>query len=676
MTDDSDSSSVLSEAPEEEVQKLAPIFTKAKKATKQRFPPPVVSPPRPKRAPSPPHDEVFADNPDIAFLVMFRSRFNETLPPKLAHFGPQDIERGVTDQPPSPQAESLLCALLALVLNRKKPVECVYPVYGWEERSKSILRGHHGRALEEAVLSHKAQWPHSWAGKNPLHGNRDFNTMAPTERLNLLRTLGIWSLTSSEAIATVMKDKYKQQRHNDDENQPLSVQPWGIDGDKRRYFLVQGLDDTNFRVYREGSRYTKNAHWYSVAGEIEELRTLAKKLEDVDGTQAARRLAGRIANAIPTFEASEEKRRKREYRQVRRAAFTRPEPGFSLYEGRTRGKRMRYTYDDDDDDDDEDGASFSDATSGARRSTRHQSARTTPFESGPTFTASGRQINKPRTGGYGESLLSNAPENAADELAPDYQDADGNEEDSEPVRSGRAARSAAKPATNGQSNSRKRKHMDGYNDIDGMSDEEDAAPSGDEWNSDQDEAGDTVMPEADDEQEAASDDEEEEEVEDDEQDDEEPPSLVVKLKLSPDRLLLKCDGPPSTAKKTETNGATAGTAEHSEHHTQASPGAANTETSGQTLPNGFATAAQPAAGQPLDSTPPSAASAYPTPASASFPTADEKRTAVSASAAASASSASAKRPPPQAGRDSAHALPIHQQANGVRTQNDPATNGY
>lgn len=63
---DNDSDSSLSEAPEEEVKKLAPIFMKAKKATKLVAPPPVVSPPRPKRPPSPPHEEVLADNPDIA----------------------------------------------------------------------------------------------------------------------------------------------------------------------------------------------------------------------------------------------------------------------------------------------------------------------------------------------------------------------------------------------------------------------------------------------------------------------------------------------------------------------------------------------------------------------------------------------------------------------------------
>lgn len=466
----------------------------------------------------------------------------------------------------------------------------------------------------------------------------------------------MWSFTSSEAVTTVIKDKYKQQRHGDDENQPLSVQPWGTDGDKRRYFLIQGLDDTSFRVYREGSRYTKNAHWYSVAGEIDDLRILAKKLEEVDGTQAARRLAGRITNAIPTFEASDEvclccraghgrsnmmltrlqKRKKREYRQVRRAAFTRPEPGFSLYEGRTRGKRMRYTYDDDEG---EDGASFSDATSGARRSTRHQSARTTPFELGPTFTASGRQINKPRTGGYGESLLSNAPENATDELAPEYNDAESHEEDSEPVRNGgRPTRSAARPPTNGDSNPRKRKHLDGYNDIDGMSEEEDAAPSGDEWNSDQNEADDTEMPDVDDEPDAASDDDDEEEVSEVDVDDHEPQSLVIKLKLSPQTV--KCDGPPTV--KPETNGGSAPTTAdkgYSTDEAQALAGAAAGEQSAKALANGLTNGhlnAHPTASQQAsDSTSPTAASAYPTPASTSFPTADAKPTLPGSTVAAS-----------------------------------------
>ena len=174
-------------------------------------------------------------------------------------------------------------------------------------------------------MTHKSNWPHRWDGRNPLHGGNTFENMGSGQRvsyhdyavtrgsaanswpqLNLLRTLIMWSLSSSELIQGMIKDKYKQVRHSDDENQPLSVQPWGQDCDKRRYFLIQGLDDTGFRIYREGSRYTKNAKWISVAGSIDEAKALARKLEKDDGSQAGRRLAGKIQNAIPTFEATEE----------------------------------------------------------------------------------------------------------------------------------------------------------------------------------------------------------------------------------------------------------------------------------------------------------------------------------------------------------------------------------
>ena len=58
---------------------------------------------------------------------MFRSRFNEAFPRNAPHVGPQDVELGVAEGTPSPDVEGLLCALLGLVLNRKKPVELVKP---------------------------------------------------------------------------------------------------------------------------------------------------------------------------------------------------------------------------------------------------------------------------------------------------------------------------------------------------------------------------------------------------------------------------------------------------------------------------------------------------------------------------------------------------------------------
>ncbi|PNS15569.1 hypothetical protein CAC42_828 [Sphaceloma murrayae] len=509
--DDSDSSSLssaLSSAPpsDDERLKLAPIFLKAKtnatkKKTKKKAAPeePPASPPRPPRSPSPPHETSLADNPHIAFLVMFRSRFSSAFPPKLSHYGPQDVERGVEGSTPSPQVENLLCALLALVLNRKKPIE----------------RGHHGRALEEAIASQRAQWPASWNGINPLHGNRNFNTMSPDERLTLLHTLVIWSLSTSEAISQIIKDAYKQSRHEDDLNQPLSIQAWGMDGDKRRYYLIEGQDDTSFRLYRENPKYAVDNKWWNMAGSIDEIKAVAERLENKDTTQAARRLATKITAAVPRFEATEEKRKRREYRQIRRAQFSRPEPGFSMYEGRTRGKRLRYTFEDDDDFEDSDEFSV-------RRSGRH-SDRSTPAEArGPVVTASGRQVKSREGGMYGESLLSN--QISADDLASN--DRDGSEASGQ-IR--RASRSAPRIHHNG--NPKKRKNIDAYNDVDEMSDEDEAASSAG-WNS------------ADNEDEAVNGgygEDSENEISDrgEEEDDDEQSSLIVKLKVpSLDTLII------------------------------------------------------------------------------------------------------------------------------------------
>lgn len=122
-----------------------------------------------------------------------------------------------------------------------------------------------------------------------------------------MKALIIWSLASSEAIQLLIKESYKQQRHDDDLNQPLSIQPWGRDGDKRRYWLVEGQDDTHFRLYRESNPALKNNTWRSLAGTIDELKSVATLLDE-EGSQAARRLRDRITQGIPRFEASEEVR--------------------------------------------------------------------------------------------------------------------------------------------------------------------------------------------------------------------------------------------------------------------------------------------------------------------------------------------------------------------------------
>ncbi|KAI1743677.1 hypothetical protein F4680DRAFT_353581 [Xylaria scruposa] len=383
MADDESSElssvSSLSSAPSEddgEVQLkrekgILKFFHKLPKGSKPAAEPErTPSPPPRKRSPSPPHDYVLADNPDIAFIVMFRSRFNEALPKSLANFGPQELERDVTESIPGERVEHFLCAVLGLLLNRKQDVK----------------PGHYNRALEDAISSHKNQWAKDWENKSPLSGGKTFTSMIPTERLTLLRTLVLWSLSSSEVVKGIINQSYKQNRHEDDLNQPLSVQPWGSDSDRRRYFLVEGLDDTHFRVYRESNPAGFNRTWWSVAGSIEELTVLCEKLQTADGGPKARKLAQKMQAAIPRFEATEEKRKRREYRLMRKEQFKRPEPGFSMYEGRTRGKRMKYTYSDDED-------FYSDSTT--RRSTRNTGTHTPAEPAGPVTTASGRQIKAP-----------------------------------------------------------------------------------------------------------------------------------------------------------------------------------------------------------------------------------------------------------------------------------------
>jgi len=125
-------------------------------------------------------------------------------------------------------------------------------------------------------------------------------------KLTLLRTLILWSLSSSDTVKGIIQASYKQSRHEDDLNQPLSVQPWGSDGDKRRYYLIEGLDDTHFRIYRESNHTAIKRTWWSVASDIDELKVLADKLYREDGGQKARLLSQKIQVAIPRFESTEE----------------------------------------------------------------------------------------------------------------------------------------------------------------------------------------------------------------------------------------------------------------------------------------------------------------------------------------------------------------------------------
>lgn len=136
-----------------------------------------------------------------------------------------------------------------------------------------------------------------------------------------------------------------------------------------------------------------------------------------------------------------------------------------MYEGRTRGKRLKYTFSDDED-------FVAEGGYGLRRSTRG-SSRDTPIDpTVPTVTQSGRQIRSRFGRSYGEPIHDanrSTPQNEDDELCGGNADKP-LRGDGRPRRSGRAPREA----------------RDDYGSLDELDDEDEAVPSGDEWSGNDD----------------------------------------------------------------------------------------------------------------------------------------------------------------------------------------------
>ena len=136
-----------------------------------------------------------------------------------------------------------------------------------------------------------------------------------------------------------------------------------------------------------------------------------------------------------------------------------------MYEGRTRGKKIRYTFSSDEDEE-------SDAATTNRRSTRHSGISTPAEPEGPTFTASGRQVKSRHGGAYGETILSGHGAAGASDGTETLANGEGPEQ-----AIGRSRRSALRQELSARGGGGG-DHIEGYNSIDEIEDEEDAASSG------------------------------------------------------------------------------------------------------------------------------------------------------------------------------------------------------
>lgn len=151
---------------------------------------------------------------------------------------------------------------------------------------------------------------------------------------------------------------------------------------------------------------------------------------------------------------------------------------------------MKYTYSDDEDD------IYSDTTT-SRRSTRN-TRRNTP--EGPTVTQSGRQVKSRQGGAYGESVLSGARASVGLTDEADNSESTGG-------RPRRAA--AAAVATNGRPKGGR--HIEGYNNVDEMTSDEEGDASEQDYGDDEEDDHVSLASDVDD-QDELTDNEEEAEV--------------------------------------------------------------------------------------------------------------------------------------------------------------------
>lgn len=326
--------------------------------------------------------EIFAKTDiTVPYLVMFRLRF-ASLFEGTPDVGPQEIEQGVTSDPPSEAVMHLMVRLVSLALNRKRYADL----------------NQHKRAFSEVLQLNWRKHPAKhWVDKesivhNPFAGDKGFGDVGWEERLVFLRVLVDWSLLNCDALKKVIDLEYSGSRQKGDKKVGISVQPMGLDADRQRYFLVGGQQETTFRFYKETDPFDEIVNFTPVAGDVQELTNFAETLVG-DPSRHVKNLHNTVLADLPRLQEIETKRRGREYRAAQKARLAARLPTYE-FGTRTRGRRINYENLDETRYDSEDSTS--------PRNLRRSRIETPPHQ---TRSLHGRRLRAPRVGLYGEALL-------------------------------------------------------------------------------------------------------------------------------------------------------------------------------------------------------------------------------------------------------------------------------
>lgn len=309
------------------------------------------------------------NHPDIAFCVMFRTRFTDLFDGWCPPLCPQDFEAGIQPEEGFSHAvESYLVRVMSLMANRKKPVEVGKYSNALETWSTMPLAQGSVSAIDAMSL------PCGWSRKL---ASRDVVAMDWRGRLQLLKMATVAALSLSDAVKKLIADKREVSGRK--VLSELQWLPLGEDLARNTYWLADGSGDINWdengkilpptegafdtpwRLYRQTNPYKAVVSWQPVASSPEELATLIEEMPKTESIDKKlpysallvgqhEKLLSKLEELIPRTLGSRDRIREAEDRAVaqqqKKAAAARAheyqKSKIGTNRGRTRGKRVDY----------------------------------------------------------------------------------------------------------------------------------------------------------------------------------------------------------------------------------------------------------------------------------------------------------------------------------------------
>lgn len=289
----------------------------------------------------------------VAFLVSFRARM-EVVFEGVPNIAPAELTQGVQDPHLSESAELFLCRLLALALNRKKPVE----------------PGRWARALEDI----KSQMPVLGYGETmpavEFRSETAIEDLSPLQKLQFLQWLAFYALNSNDTVRDLVTAGHTRNPRKDPDLTGIPLRAlgktsmgtfWVVEANKQAGFSLYRTNiDSDHEPISESAKFKRMSarekrlalkldtpqkyilRWTVVASSTEELEAFMARY----GELLSHRLQQKLTTLLEVYREADIRKLKEQRRDRRRKLLLDEaeaiRAGGGRYSGRTRGRRVNY----------------------------------------------------------------------------------------------------------------------------------------------------------------------------------------------------------------------------------------------------------------------------------------------------------------------------------------------